>query len=78
MDVFRMVLFQYLMTFGWAVVGAVGMGVGLAVAFKIFTALTPNIDEVEELKKGNVAVAIVLAAVVISMGVVVAVIASGS
>ena len=78
MDVFRMVLFQYLMAFGWAVVGAVGRGVGLAVAFKIFTAFTPNIDEVEELKKGNVAVAIVLAAVIISMGIVVAVMVSGS
>ena len=69
----KMFLLQYLGTFGWALVGAVSMGVGLAVALKIFTVLTPGIDEIEELKKGNVGVAIVLAAVIVSMGVVVAV-----
>ncbi len=78
MEVFKMIVFQYLMSFGWAIVGAVGMGVGLAVAFKIFTAFTPNIDEVEELKKGNVAVAIVLAAAILAMGIVVAVMVTGS
>jgi uncharacterized membrane protein YjfL (UPF0719 family) len=66
-------LLQYLGTFGWALVGAVSMGVGLAVALKIFTVLTPGIDEMEELKKGNMSVAVVLAAVIISMGIVVAV-----
>ncbi len=78
MVVFMMVLRQYLMAFGWAVVGAIGMGVGLAVAFKIFTAFTADLDEIEELKKGNVAVAIVLASAIISMGIVVAVMVSGS
>lgn len=66
-------LLQYLGTFGWALVGAVSMGIGLAVALKIFTVLTPGIDEMEELKKGNMSVAVVLAAVIISMGIVVAV-----
>ncbi len=44
-----------------------------AVALKVFTALTPNLDEMEELRKGNWAVAIVLAAVILAMGIVVAV-----
>ncbi len=66
-------LLQYLGTFGWAMVGAVSMGVGLAVGFKVFTVLTPGIDEIEELKKGNMGVAVVLAAVIIAMGIVVAV-----
>jgi len=66
-------LLQYLGTFGWALVGAVSMGIGLAVALKIFTVLTPGIDEIEELKKGNMGVAVVLAAVIISMGIVVAI-----
>ncbi len=57
----------------WALVGAVSMGVGLAVALKIFTVLTPGIDEIEELKKGNMGVAVVMAAVIIAMGIVVAV-----
>ncbi|MHC4252164.1 MAG: DUF350 domain-containing protein [Planctomycetota bacterium] len=69
----KMFLLQYLGTFGWALVGAVSMGVGLAVALKIFTVLTPGIDEIEELKKGNMGVAVVMAAVIIAMGIVVAV-----
>ncbi len=78
MEVFKLILFQYLMACGWAIVGAIGMGVGLAVAFKIFTAFSVNLDEIEELKKGNVAVAIVLASAIISMGIVGAVMVSGS
>jgi uncharacterized membrane protein YjfL (UPF0719 family) len=73
MQYLRFLLVQYAVTMGWAVAGAISMGVGLGVALKVFTALTPGIDEMEELKKGNLAVAIVLAAVVLAMAVVVAV-----
>ncbi len=64
---------SYLGTLGFAMIGAISMGVGLGVALKIFTMLTPDIDEMEELKKGNISVAIVVAAVIISMGAVVAI-----
>ena len=50
------------------------MGLGLGLSLRLFAALTPGIDELEELKKGNLAVAIVLAAVIISMGIVVAIV----
>ena len=73
MQYFRFVALQYLVTVGWALAGALSMGIGLGVAFKVFTALTPKIDEVEELKKGNIGVAIVMAAVIIATGIVVAV-----
>jgi uncharacterized membrane protein YjfL (UPF0719 family) len=73
MDYLRFVVTQYLVTLGWAIVGAISMGIGLAVAMKAFTILTPKIDEVEELKKGNLGVAIVLAAVIVAVAVVVAV-----
>ena len=66
-------LLSYLVTLGYALVGAISMGVGLGVALKIFTVLTPGIDEIEELKKGNMSVAIVLGAVILSMGAVVAI-----
>jgi uncharacterized membrane protein YjfL (UPF0719 family) len=65
-------LFQYLIVFGWGVVGAITMAVALAILLKIFTVLTPKIDEMEELKKGNVAVGIMLAGVVIAFAIVVA------
>jgi len=70
---FKWVMVQYLVTIGWAIAGAIAMGIGLGVALKVFTILTPNIDEMEELKKGNIGVAIVLAAVILAMGAVVAV-----
>ena len=73
MEHFKFVVLQYAVTLGWAIVGAAAMGVGLGVALKIFTVLTPNIDEMEELKKGNISVAIVLAAVILATAIVVAV-----
>ncbi len=73
MAYFKMVMLQYLVTVGWAIAGAIAIGIGLGVALRVFTALTPNLDEMEELRKGNWAVAIVLAAVILAMGVVIAV-----
>lgn len=64
---------NYLVTFGWALTGAISMGLGLGLALRLFTAFTPGLNEMEELKKGNVAVAVVLAAVVVAMGIVIAV-----
>jgi uncharacterized membrane protein YjfL (UPF0719 family) len=69
----KFVLVQYLVTIGWGLAGAIAMGVGLGVALKVFTFLTPKIDEMEELKKGNVGVAIVMAAVILATAIVVAV-----
>jgi len=73
MGYFRFVMVQYLVTVGWAIVGAASMGIGLGVALKIFTVLTPKIDEMEELRRGNIGVAIVLAAVILATAAVVAV-----
>ena len=73
MDYAKAILVQYLVTAGWAITGALSMGLGLAVALKIFNVMTPQIDELDELKKGNIAVAIVLAAVVLGTAAVVAV-----
>lgn len=62
----------YAITLGWAIVGSVGMGTGIAIALKIFDLTTSRVDEWEEIKKGNIAMAIVLAAVIIALGIVVA------
>ena len=61
-------LFEYLKTFGWGIVGAITMAVSLWILLKVFTWLTP-IDEWEELKKGNLGIAIILAAVIIGFAV---------
>ncbi len=46
------------------------MAIGLAVLLKIFSWLTP-INEWEEIKKGNIAMAIILAAVVLGAALVI-------
>jgi uncharacterized membrane protein YjfL (UPF0719 family) len=57
-------LTQYLITFGWALTGAVSMAVSLSILTKLFSMISP-INEWEELKKGNMAVAVVFGAVII-------------
>ena len=59
----------YMLAYG--VVAAIIMSLALGLCVKVWNWLTP-VDEWEELKKGNVAVAIVLAAVIIGFAIVVA------
>lgn len=61
---------DYLKTFGWGIVGAITMAVSLWILLKVFTWLTP-VDEWEELKKGNLGIAIIMAAVVIGFSIVI-------
>jgi uncharacterized membrane protein YjfL (UPF0719 family) len=61
---------DYLKNFGWGVVGAVTMAVSLWILLKVFTWLTP-VDEWEEVKKGNLGVAIIMAAVIVGFAIVV-------
>ncbi len=73
MDVLMWYLMQYAITIGWAITGAISMGIGISLSVKIFGWSTPKLDEEEELKKGNIAVGIDLAAVILAMAIVVAV-----
>lgn len=66
------ILYAYLITFGWALVGSVAMGIGIIIAIKLFDLSTHKVDEWELIKQNNIAMAIVLAAVIISLGIVVA------
>jgi uncharacterized membrane protein YjfL (UPF0719 family) len=66
-----MIIFeQYLITFGWSLVGAISMAVAFLVMMKVFNKATP-FNEWEEIKNGNVAVAITVAAVIISAALVI-------
>jgi uncharacterized membrane protein YjfL (UPF0719 family) len=64
------ILQQYLITFGWAITGAISMAIALGLLVKIFSWITP-INEWEEIKKGNIGVAIILSAVIIGTALVV-------
>jgi len=65
------ILYAYLVTFGWALVGSVAMGVGIIITLKLFDLSTRKVDEWELIQQGNLAMAIVLASVIISLGIVV-------
>jgi len=54
----------------YAIVGAVVMGIALGVFLRILDKLTP-LNEWEELKKGNIAVAVYFAAAVLALGLVI-------
>jgi len=73
MDYAKFLMGEYLVTFGWAIVGALSMAVSLGITLRIYDLFTPNLDEVEELKKGNVAVGIVIGALFVSVAIVVAI-----
>ena len=57
---------------GYGVAAALIMALALALLIKIWNWLTP-IDEWEEIRKGNMAVAVVLAAIIIGFAIVVSV-----
>ena len=65
------ILTAYAITFGWAIVGSIAMGVGIIIALKLFDLSTREINEWQLLAQGNMAIAVVLAAVIIALGIVV-------
>ncbi len=65
------ILTQYFITFGWALTAALSMAVAISIGLKIFTYLSP-IDEWEEIKNGNMAMAAILVATILGMAYVVA------
>lgn len=66
----EILLTQYFITFGWALTGAISMAIALTILTKIFTYISP-VDEWEELKKGNMAVAVVLASIILGTAIVI-------
>jgi uncharacterized membrane protein YjfL (UPF0719 family) len=65
------ILQAYAITFGWAIVGSVGMGLGIIIALKMFDMSTRGVDEWQLIREGNISMAIVLAAYILSLGVVI-------
>jgi uncharacterized membrane protein YjfL (UPF0719 family) len=62
------ILPEILKACGWAFLSALLMGVGTGLGAKFFGMMTPGLDEMEELRKGNLAVAIVVAVVIVAIG----------
>ena len=65
MDLF----YEYLRVFGWGIIGAVTMAVALPILLKVFDWFTP-VNEWEEVRNGNMSVAIIIAALIIGFAIV--------
>jgi len=68
---FLSLLYSFLKAILWALVGAIAMSLSMGILLKVYDVMTP-INEWEEIKKGNLATAILMAAVILSYGIVIA------
>lgn len=62
---------RYAEGLGWAIVASIGFSVGVAIALKVFDWFSSDIEEWEEIKKGNWSVAIIFVAMIIMIGILV-------
>ena len=58
-------LLQYLRAVGWSVTAAVGFAFGVGIALKVFDYLSTDIDEWEEIKKGNIGVSLIFISLIV-------------
>lgn len=60
---------EYIKTFFWGLTGAITMAVALPLLLFVFDKFTP-VDEWAEVKKGNIAVAVILGALILGFAIV--------
>ena len=61
-------LLHYLRAVGWSITAAVGFAFGVGIALKVFDWLSTEIDEWEEIKKGNMGVALIFISLIVMVG----------
>jgi uncharacterized membrane protein YjfL (UPF0719 family) len=61
------ILINMVWAVAWAVVGGISFAMVISIGIRLFNALVPGLDEIEELKKGNMAVALVFAVFMLSL-----------
>ena len=61
-------LLQYLRAVGWSVTAAVGFAFGVGIALKVFDWLSTDIDEWEEIKKGNMGGSLIFISLIVMVG----------
>jgi uncharacterized membrane protein YjfL (UPF0719 family) len=54
----------------WALVAAISFAFSMGLAIKVFDALSKEINEWEEIKKGNLGVALIFVAMILAIGLV--------
>ena len=55
----------------WSIVAAIGFAAAIAIGFRVLNLMTPGLNEMEELKKGNMAVGVLWAAFTLAVAIVV-------
>lgn len=65
-----MTAFQMLRSLAWAIVAAISFAFAMGLAIKVFDWLSKDIDEWEEIKKGNLGVALIFVAMILAVGMV--------
>jgi uncharacterized membrane protein YjfL (UPF0719 family) len=61
-------LMQYLRAVGWSITAAVGFAFGVGIALKVFDWLSTDIEEWEEIKKGNMGVSLIFISLIVMVG----------
>ena len=61
-------LTQYGRAIGWSIAAAVGFAFGIGIALKVFDMLSTDIDEWEEIKKGNMGVSLIFVSLIVMVG----------
>ena len=61
-------LLQYLRAVGWFITAAVGFAFGVGIALKVFDWLSTDIEEWEEIKKGNMGVSLIFISLIVMVG----------
>ena len=61
-------LMQYLRAVGWSITAAVGFAFGVGIALKVFDWLSSDIEEWEEIKKGNMGVSLIFISLIVMVG----------
>ena len=64
-------LIEYTRAVGWALAASIGFSFGVAIAVFIFNKLSRDIDEWQEIKNGNIGVALIEVALIIMIGIIV-------
>ena len=64
-------LIEYLRAVGWALTASISFSLGVAIAVFIFNKLSRDIDEWQEIKNGNIGVALIEVALIVMIGIIV-------
>ena len=64
-------LIEYLRAIGWAITASIAFSIGVSIAVFIFNKLSKDIDEWQEIKNGNMGVALIEVALIVMIGIIV-------